>query len=296
MSWNFKPLIFLVTGLTVFFLVIFFAEVISIGGKLGEMHIGLKWGFYAVVLLFVFFFFIRPIVGIVGKPHLNLKAFLAENPQPKHLRKTAKIIMRGDAVEKADKLAIQKAIKNNDSEVIAVLHGIVQQRADGIDKEIWRYSRSVFVTTSISQYGKLDAFFLIVNNFQMLKLIFQRFPYRPSFIQMFRIYTRVIFLAFTALSVEDLADRSLLEEIFPRLHPIGGKTLTSLLQGVTYAFITYRIGLFAKELFLMPNQVISKAQRDEIRKTAFKKTMEIARSIVTDIPVNIFKKLLSPFK
>lgn len=256
----------------------------------------MEWAFYLVVLLFGIFFFVKPIINIVGKPHLNLKAFLEENPHPKDLKKTAKIILRGDAVDKEEKATIQKAIKNNDESVFEVLHAIVKQRAEGIDKDIWKYSRSVFVTTAISQFGKLDAFFLIVNNFQMLKLIFQRFPYRPSFVQMFRIYTRVIVLAFTALSVEDLADRSLLEEIFPRLHPIGGKTLTSLLQGVTYAFITYRIGLFAKEFFLMPNQVISKQKKDEIRKTAFKKTMEIARSIVTDIPVNILKKLLSPFK
>lgn len=296
MKWNLKPLIILAIGVTVFLCFVFFSEVLSIGGKLRNIHIGLEWTFYAVVLVFVILFFVKPVVNIIGKPHLNLKEFLAEDPHPKNLRRTARIILRGDAVDKKEKTEIKKAIKNNDKDVIAVLQSIVAQRAEGIDKDIWKYSRSVFVTTSISQFGKLDAFFLIVNNFQMLKLIFNRFPYRPSFIQMMRIYTRVVVLAFTALSVEDLADRSLLEEIFPRLHPIGGKTLTSLLQGVTYAFITYRIGLFAKEFFLMPNQVISKEKRDEIRKTAFKKTMEIARSIVTDIPVNIFKKLLSPFR
>lgn len=296
MNYNFKPLLYLAIGLTVFFMVVFFSEVISIGDNLGKMHNVLEWAFYVVVTLFILFFFVKPIVSIVGKPYLNLKEFLAEDPHPKNLRKTARIILRGDGVDKIEKAAIKKAIKNNDKEVISALHTIVSQRAEGIDKDIWKYSRSVFVTTSISQFGKLDAFFLIVNNFQMLKLIFKRFPYRPSFVQMVRIYTRVVVLAFTALSVEDLADRSLLEEIFPRLHPIGGKTLTSLLQGVTYAFITYRIGLFAKEFFLMPNQIISKQQRDEIRKTAFRKTMEIAKSIVTDIPVNIFKKLLSPFR
>lgn len=296
MKWNYKPVLALAIGITLFFIVVFFSEVISIGDKLGRVHYGVEWAFYMLVLLFVIYFFVKPIVHIIGKPHLNLTEFLSENPHPKSLKKTARIIVKGNAVDKKDKVAIQKAIKNNDDAVFEVLHTIVKLRAEGIDKDIWKYSRSVFVTTAISQFGKLDAFFLIVNNFQMLKLIFQRFPYRPSFLQMIRIYTRVVVLAFTALSVEDLADRSLLEEIFPRLHPIGGKTLTSLLQGVTYAFITYRIGLFAKEFFLMPNQVISKEKKDEIRKTAFKKTMEIARSIVTDIPVNIFKKLLSPFK
>ncbi len=295
MKNSFKPLVVVAVGLILFFLFIFVSEIIDIADRLSKMHPSIAWVFYVFVGAFLLFFFIIPIFQLFLKPSLNLKELDGESPSEKEVKRAVRIITRKGRVELEEKQSIQKALKES-NDVRVPLRAIIDKRAEGIDADIWKYSKAVFITTAISQFGKLDAFFLIVNNFQMLKLIFARYPYRPSLFQMVHIYVRVLILSLTALSIEELSDRSIIEEIFPRIHPIGGRTLASVVQGVTYAFITYRIGLFAKEFFMMPKVHITKETKEKIRKTAFKKSMEIARSIVTDIPVNLWKKLLKPFK
>ncbi len=290
-----KPFLLVAAGLFLFLVFIFIAQVVDIATRLATIHPIISYLFYSLVGAFLVVFFILPSIRLFGKPSLNLKALKDENPDEKLVKRSVRIVAKKGNLDEEERGTIQMALREG-ADVLGPLRTIIDARAEGIDADIWKYSRAVFVTTAISQFGKLDAFFLIVNNFQMLKQIFSRYPYRPSYYHILRIYSRVIVLSFTALSVEELSDRSIIEEIFPRLHPLGGRTLSSVLQGVTYAFITYRIGLFAKEFFLVPKAKITKETKDRIRKTAFKKSMEIARSMVTDIPVNLFKKMLRPFK
>ena len=127
------------------------------------------------------------------------------------------------------------------------------------DEEIKSIAGTVFLTTAISQNGKLDALTVLATQSKMVWKIAHIYYQRPTIRDMARLYGNVAMSTFLASEIEDL---DISEQFQPVLQammrntagksvPILGSTanlvMDSLLEGTTNAFLALRVGVIAKK-------------------------------------------------
>lgn len=129
---------------------------------------------------------------------------------------------------------------------------------DGADEHIRREASLVFLSTAISQSGRLDALLVLVSQTRMIWTVARVYAQRPGYRHMLWLYANVGATLFAAQAVEDLELGEVLE---PMITPVlataaGGSTVVlapiatlvsdALLQGTANALLTLRVGCIAK--------------------------------------------------
>jgi hypothetical protein len=136
------------------------------------------------------------------------------------------------------------------------------------NKIIHEHALLVFVSTAISQNGRLDAVAVLVTNFRLVKDLVNHFGYRPPLPTLINIYAQIFMVALVADEVDDIDVANLLEESAPTLFTLLPGTsiiINSALNGVVNAILTLRIGFVAKKYLL---NIGSSLTKKEIRKHA----------------------------
>jgi hypothetical protein len=121
-----------------------------------------------------------------------------------------------------------------------------------------RNATVVFVTTAISQSGRLDTFTVLITQFRMIWQIAHLYYQRPTLREMINLYSNVFA---TALIAGELNEIDISQQVEPVVTSVLGASLTSaipgvnlvagivtnsLLSGATNAFLTLRIGVITK--------------------------------------------------
>lgn len=124
---------------------------------------------------------------------------------------------------------------------------------------ITREASVVFLSTAISQSGRLDGLLVLVSQSRMIWRVAHVYTQRPSVREMIWLYANVGATVFAAQAVEDLELGEVLE---PMIAPVlataaGGTTVVlaplaslvadALLQGTANALLTLRVGCIAKQ-------------------------------------------------
>ena len=119
--------------------------------------------------------------------------------------------------------ALKGLIKNN-QDPSDTLGKIFDDRLDQMDDIVHRHAKQVFVSTALSQHGRLDAFLVLAINFRMLKELISHYGYRPTYPQLVKTYTKVLSAALIADGIEDTQ----FAEVFPMLSKsfLGGNSRT----------------------------------------------------------------------
>lgn len=127
------------------------------------------------------------------------------------------------------------------------------------DKEIKNIAGTVFLTTAISQNGKLDALTVLATQSKMVWRIAHIYYQRPTLKDMGRLYSNVAIATFLASEIEDLdiseqfqpVIQAMMRNTASKSIPIVGSTaniiMDSLLEGTTNAFLSLRVGIIAKK-------------------------------------------------
>jgi len=132
-----------------------------------------------------------------------------------------------------------------------------------------------FLSTALSQNGRLDGLSSLAINFKLVRELIQNFGYRPKAITLVKMYTSIFATALIATGLEDFDE---LEESLPQLGTsllgtVPGLyfVLGSFTQGISNAFLTLRIGYIAVDYLLTAGQDFI---RTETRKSANRKALE----------------------
>lgn len=122
---------------------------------------------------------------------------------------------------------------------------------------IQKTATSVFLTTAVSQNGKLDALTVLITQTKMVWEISHIYWQRPAIRDIIRLYANVGGTAFLASEVEDLDISRQIEPVLNAMFKSPGKSLPivghaahiimdSILEGSVNAFLTLRVGIITK--------------------------------------------------
>ncbi|HME61666.1 MAG TPA: DUF697 domain-containing protein [Candidatus Binatia bacterium] len=161
---------------------------------------------------------------------------------------------------------------------------ITPQTLEGALSELGQISRqrtveaaiAVFVSTAVSQSGRLDGLMVLVTQCRLVWQIAHLYWQRPPLRGLVALYGNVAAAAFVAQNVEDMDLSELIEPLLapvlansvvaaiPGFAQVAGLIATSCVDGTVNAFLTLRIGCLASEYC---GSVIKPTQRS-LRRTA----------------------------
>lgn len=117
----------------------------------------------------------------------------------------------------------------------------------------------VFVSTAISQSGRLDTFAVLAAQIRMVWQIAHLYYQRPGLRELLQLYSNVVATAFVAGELNDLDVSQQIEPIvssvlgasitgsIPGVNVVAGIVTNSLLSGSANAYLTLRVGVIAKQ-------------------------------------------------
>jgi hypothetical protein len=271
MNKAFKKITFFASALILLFFVLFVitqtSQVVELADKVGpEFGRIVFWGLlviYAVLILIPGALFFRSSRSLTPPksedgPELTtylevLKKRLASNPCLKGL-------------DLSNRQQIEKALT------------ILAQNADEI---IQRTAANVFISSAISQTGRLEPFLVLSEQSRMVWQIARLYYQRPMLRDLIRLYTNV---AGTALLVDKIQDVDISEHVAPVLSSTLGslavtipefQLVTSILvnsvrTGTANAFLTLRVGIIARSycgsLMIAERHILRRAASAEAAK------------------------------
>jgi hypothetical protein len=118
---------------------------------------------------------------------------------------------------------------------------------------------AVFVSTAVSQSGRLDGLMVLVTQCRLVWQIAHLYWQRPALGDLVALYGNVAAAAFVAQNVDDMDLSELVEPVIapvlgnsivaaiPGFAQIAGLVATSCINGTVNAFLTLRIGCLASE-------------------------------------------------
>jgi len=245
MKWTAMVLASLVLLAVLLFLVRETADVVSLASTL---HPGL-----GRVVLWLLLLIYACVVGVPALLFLRLREPLRPPPTDagpdfeRHLARLATRLARNPHLKTervtADRRDVERAIQT-----LGAL----------ADEHITKEASLVFVSTAISQSGRLDALMVLIVQVRMIWNVAHVYWQRPSLREMVYLYANVGATVFAAQTIQDLDLSELLEPIMATALPAaaGGATVVlipvaslvsdSLLQGSVNALLTFRVGCITK--------------------------------------------------
>jgi hypothetical protein len=209
-----------------------------VAGQVTLWTLVLVYGVCLGVPLFLFVRLPKPLVPPMSDTdpafpgHLsNLRRRLVKNPH-----------LRGVAIT-PDRASIQAALD------------LLEIRAN---QEIRKEASLVFLSTAVSQSGRLDGLFVLVAQTRLVWKVAHVYRQRASARELLHLYANVAATVFAAESIEDLDLAEVTEPLMAPLLEAAGVGVTvvlapvatvladSLLQGTVNALLTFRVGCIAK--------------------------------------------------
>ena len=162
--------------------------------------------------------------------------------------------------------------------------GFLEHEADDM---IQRTASNVFITTAVSQSGRLDAFLVLSAQSRMVWQIARLFYQRPTPRELMHLYANVAATAFVAGEIDDLDINEQIQPVLssalgvlagsvPGLQVATSIVVSSVLTGTTNAFLTLRVGIIAKRYC---GSLVS-GQRRTLRRAATAEAAKLLTGVV----------------
>jgi len=166
---------------------------------------------------------------------------------------------------------------------------------------IRKHATTVFITTAISQSGRLDAFTVLVTQFRMVWQIAHLYSQRPTLRELTHLYGNVAATAFIAGELNEIDVSQQIEPIvssvlgasitgsIPGINVVAGIVTNSLISGSANAFLTLRVGIIARKY----SGNIIQRERSIIRKSASLEAAKYLSIIVMNSAGNISRSIVN---
>jgi len=279
-----------------FIILIIVSSVLDLGERLSRINKYVEYAFYGVSVILFTLLILRPIALIVFSPTFSLDELFSEEENAKKnlsmYRKVAKNLLDEDFVSDADKQALNDAF----GDAMALKKNLSRVFDETIKKELNKmivdHAETVFLSTAISQNGRLDAIAVITINLKLIKNLVLKCGFRPSYYSLGKLSVNVLSTAIIAESLEDMN----FSEVFPStgVNALSEipllKTITgSFAQGVGNALLSLRVGIITRNYLFMN---IKGLKKNQIRKLAFGEAVVLLPRVL----VESMKKIPTRFK
>lgn len=272
-------------GVVILMLLIVISSILSVGEHLRNISRYFEYGFYGLSFLLVYILIINPMRIILFAPTFSIATIM--DPHNKKTKKTYKKVTKNIAKNKdtsdEDKEMLISGLSDQ-SKLQENLNFYFNKRLKPeINRIIMRNAKTVMISTAISQNGRLDMMSVIVVNLKMIKEIVLKCGFRPSYPKLGKLSVNVFTTAMIAEGLEGLdfsdlfpqSTANALAEI-PLIKPIA----SSIVQGISNALLTIRIGIVTRKYLFTEYKNISKS---EIRVSSIKESIKMLPSVVKDV-------------
>lgn len=285
-------------GIIILFLLMLLSSVLGVGERLRNINRYLEYGFYAITVLLVYLLILRPVHIILFSPSFSIETTLDE-PSRKNFRvykKVASRLLEQDILPDEVKEEIRAVRKDYELLNQALNTALNKHVKKQMNKVIRKNAQTVMVSTAISQNGRLDLYTVVVVNLKMIKELVYMAGFRPNMKNLSKLTINVFTTALIAEGLEnmDLNDlipnttANMISEI-PLLKPI----MSSVIQGVSNALLTLRIGIVTRKYLFSDAKEITK---EEIRRGALLEAAGMLPSVVGGAISVLPKKFINLFK
>lgn len=293
MNKAFKKITFLTSGLILLFFVIFVinqtSQVVELADKVNRGFGSIVfWGLliiYAVLILIPVVLFLRLPRSLPPPKSEDAREFGA------YLEVLQRRLASNPCLRGLD-LSNRQQIEN----ALALL-------AKNADKIIHQAAATVFISTAISQSGRLDAFLVLSAQSRMVWQIARLYYQRPMLRDLIGLYANVAGTAFLASEIQDV---DISEQVTPVLSTaLGALAVTipgfqlaatilvnSVLTGTANAFLTLRVGIIARRY--CGSLVV--AERRTLHRAASAEAAKLLGSIVKQGTAKLSKALWNASK
>ena len=236
--------------------------VLDIGDRLMRSSAVLGVVFYALVVALVLAGVVWPLVSVLGRPVFSLARLHDGRGRARALwcRRLAANLRDNVELDQEQLARLEACTAGPDtSQQLAELYR--ELCVPRVNARIKKSAVGACAATAISQTGVYDALSMLSINFALVRGIVTDCGFRPSNVQLARIYLRVMAGALLAGGLEELD----LEEMLPLVlgqatSKVSGVLLASTAQGMVNAFTTYRVGVMTKHLLFDEDEPSSQLQ------------------------------------
>ena len=284
-------------GIVIIILLILLSSILDVGERLRNISKYLEYGFYILAFLLVYFLILNPIRIIIFAPTFSVATILDKDQKHKKkvYRKVTKNLIKNGSLNEEDKNALIKSLKEDNLDE-ALNNYFNKSLKNEINKIIIRNAKSVMISTAISQNGRLDFISVVVINLRMIKDIVIKCGFRPSYAKLGKLAANVFSTALIAEGLEGLD----FSDIFPAQTtnffsevPLLKPVTSSIMQGISNALLTIRIGIVTRKYLFTEYKNISKS---EIRVSSIKESIKVLPVVVKDVMAYFPNKVLNIFK
>lgn len=287
-------------GAFFFIMVLILSSVISLGERIRSVSVYLEIAFYVVSALLFYFLILRPILTIIFSPTFSIDSLFDETQNAKKnysmYKKVAKNLETVDYLTEEQKTSIHDSL-SDPLELKVVLSKVFD---DSIKKElnkiIVRHAETVFLSTAISQNGRLDLIAVLVINIRLIKELVVTCGFRPSYAALGKLSLNVMTSAIIAESLEGIDFNQLFPQQginilseMPFLKIVTG----SLAQGVGNALLSLRVGIITRNYLFMN---LKGQTKKDVRKLAFGEAVLLLPSVLAESLKKMPSRLKSMFE
>ena len=253
-----KSVISILVSLALILLILLAGNVITIGDKLAGASPVLAWLFYLLLLAALVWLVVIPTCRILlAKPFPKLSVDDTAEDSPA-LRTELKDFARSLADNLGD-LPPEEAVAHRRELLAQVdnfydlpeLRGIIrtelERRFDKAKGHINQWAKTVFLVTTVSQTGRIDALTSLVINCRMIADVIRCSGYRPTWGQLGKLYTRILATSLFSYYLSDTLDKVEVDPEMLHLNalskiPLMGTVTKSLVDGTANTLLSLRIG------------------------------------------------------
>lgn len=282
-----------------FIILIILSSVLQLGERLNKIHPYVEYGFYGVSGILFVILFIRPIFMVIFSPTFSMDSLFNEEENARKnysmYKKVTKNLLEEAYISDTEKSALEASIndpmllKNALSEIF---DSTIKKE---INKIIISHAESVFISTAISQNGRLDAIAVLTINLKLIKELVMKCGFRPSYASLGRLSFNIMTSAIIAESLEDMK----FSELFPTssINALAEipflKTITgSLAQGSGNALLSLRVGIICRNYLFMNLKGLDKKQ---IKRMAFAEAVTLFPRVIGESIKKIPKRFSDVF-
>jgi len=295
MKSSFKLLLTTLSAIIIlFFLITLVNQLFGLVDIVARYNEGLSQFVFVIFSLLLLGLLIAPVYFIIRLPaKLEYPASNDENEIALYKKKLAGNLNKNKHIKNAG----FEVDEHNLDEALLILEKEAR-------KEVNRASAIVFVSTAISQSGKLDSFVVLALLVKMVWKVAHIYNQRPAISNLVRLYANV---AGTTLIAANLDEIDMSEQMEPVIAELVGSTalgvvpgfsqitafgFSCVMEGSVNAFLALRMG----EVAIGYSGSITKPERGVVRKSASLKALKSLRTIVKENGKEVLKALFNASK
>lgn len=187
----------------------------------------------------------------------------------------------------------------NNPDDLKIIDDKLKEKADKI---IFESASAVFISTAISQNGKLDAFTVLAAQIRLVWKVSHIYWQRPSIRNIQQLYTNVAINAMAATGIEQIDLSQQIQPIVNAMIKSPGKHIPvignaahiiteSILEGTINAFLTLRVGVLTKNYCFPEVRTIN-----EIKTNSFVEASGLLKKLVVKSSTKVVESILKAGK